>query len=113
MPTFLQLAKTPYPSSYKETPLLPLEGRSLPASLQRKTRFSPAELAWYWSGNRAIRHGDWKLVWDKLVKQWELYDLSKDRCEAHNLVDQYPARAAQMKRAYQRWATDVGLTLPN
>ena len=113
MPTFLQLAKTPYPSSYKETPLLPLEGRSLLRHFKGKRVSPPAELAWYWSGNRAIRHGDWKLVWDKLVKQWELYDLSKDRCEAHNLVDQYPARAAQMKRAYQRWATDVGLTLPN
>ena len=50
-------------------------------------------LCWDWSGNRAVRQGDWKLVWDKDLKQWELYDLEADRTETRR-----PGRRAPRTR---------------
>ena len=50
-----------------------------------------------------------KLVWDKDVKQWELYDLAKDRTETTNLANQQPARVETMSAAWGRWAERTGL----
>ena len=43
-------------------------------------------LWWLHEDNRAIRVGNWKLVADNRQKQWELYDLDKDRAESVNLA---------------------------
>ena len=69
------------------------------------------QLAWYWAGNRALRQGDWKLVWDKLNpnKQWELYDLSVDRCELNNLAAEQPERVEKMTQDWFAWADMVQL----
>lgn len=61
------------------------------------------------SGNRALREGDMKLVWDKDVKQWELYVLSKDRTETINVANQQPARVETMSAAWGKWAERTGL----
>ena len=66
-------------------------------------------LAWYWSGNRALRQGPWKLVWDKGVGEWELYDISADRCETKNLAKQQPERVQQMSNDWFAWAEKVEL----
>lgn len=57
-----------------------------------------------WAGNRAIRQGDWKLVWDKQVKEWELYDLSTDRTETDDLARKNPGHVAQMSDDWNAWA---------
>ena len=47
-------------------------------------------LWWLHEDNRAIRVGNWKLVADNRQKQWELYDLDKDRAESVNLASAIP-----------------------
>lgn len=108
MPTFLELAGADYPKRYKGNDILPADGRSLIPIFAGLQRQAHPMLAWYWSGNRAIRQGDWKLVWDKNYKHWELYDLSADRCETNDLAAAFPDRVQQMSEAWTHWARDTG-----
>jgi hypothetical protein len=41
---------------------------------------------------------------------WELYDLSSDPGEQHNVIDQHSDVAEKMRRAYDVWFDDVGGT---
>ncbi|MDB4747638.1 arylsulfatase, partial [Akkermansiaceae bacterium] len=61
------------------------------------------------SGSRAIREGDWKLVWDKNVKKWELYNLAEDRTEMHDLAEKKPVLVKRLRTQWEKWAykTDV------
>ncbi|MFT4688426.1 MAG: arylsulfatase [Verrucomicrobiia bacterium] len=109
MPTFLELAGSTYPKSHAGQNILPVEGKSLLPILKGGTREGHQQLAWEWSGNRALRRGDWKVVWDKSNKKWELYDLSTDRCETKNLAAKHPDRTDTMAAAWFTWAAETGL----
>ncbi|QDV51266.1 arylsulfatase [Gimesia fumaroli] len=109
MPTFLEMAGTDYPKTYQGHELLPLEGKSMLSLLKGEAKTLHDSLAWYWSGNRALRQGPWKLVWDTQVKEWELYDISADRCETNNLAAQHPDRVKQMAQDWFAWADKVEL----
>jgi arylsulfatase len=112
MPTLLELADQDYPRFYHENEILPVEGLSMVPLLQGETRSPHAQLAWFWAGNRALRQGPWKLVWDKLRdKQWELYNLDADRCETQDLAADAPDRVSQMAEDWFAWAEKVGLKL--
>ena len=63
----------------------------------------PGPLAWELYGNRALRDGDWKLVWGASDQRWELYDLASDRSETVNLAAQHPGRTAAMAAQWERW----------
>lgn len=112
MPTFLELAGHDYPESFRGNKILPVEGLSMVPLLKGKSRDEHQQLAWYWSGNRALRQGRWKIVWDKAGgKQWELYNLAADRCETENLAEDDPARVERMSADWFAWAEMVGLNL--
>ena len=73
-----------------------LAGRTLVPAL-RKDGAAPHEFLYFnHNDNRAIRTGDWKLIATGEKGPWELYDLSKDRCELQNLAEKHPDRARQM-----------------
>ena len=110
MPTLCELAGTDYPSARDGVAVLPVEGRSLVPVLRGEGRVGHDALFWEWTGNRAVRMGDWKLAWDKKVKAWELYDLAADRTEMHDLAGQYPDRVEAMAAAWVDWAGRTGLT---
>ena len=112
LPTLVELAGTKYPQEFAGNQILPVDGLSMVPLLHGKARKGHAQLAWYWARNRALRQGDWKIVWDKLTEDaWELYNLANDRCEVHNLADQYPDRVAAMSKAWFAWAQHVGLKI--
>ena len=95
-----------------EKKIIPVEGRSLVPIFEGQQRKPHATLAWYWSGNRAIRQGDWKLVWDRTVKRWELYDLSVDRSETNDLAEAHPDRSKRMAETWTGWAKRTNVSLP-
>lgn len=108
MPTVIETAGYTYPAEHNDEQLLPLEGRSLVPIFRGNHRPAPERLCWSYNGNAAIRRGDWKLVWDKLIGEWELYDLGRDRTELVNLAPQEPARVAAMANDYNAWARSTG-----
>ncbi|MDQ5979846.1 MAG: hypothetical protein QG602_2821 [Verrucomicrobiota bacterium] len=106
MPTVLSLTRTAYPSKTRsgEAPF-PLVGRSLAPVLFRKPSADNRWLFWEQYGNKAVRHENWKAVQPaENNAPWELYDLSRDRTELHDLAINEPARLAEMTAAWQQWA---------
>ncbi len=107
MPTLLELAKSEYPREFNGNVILPVEGKSLSSVFRGKQRDGHESLSWELFGNRAIRQGDWKLVWGASEKRWELYDLKTDRSETNNLAAKFPERVTAMARDWEAWRERV------
>lgn len=109
MPTFLELGDGSYPKEFKGNKILPVEGKSLVSVLRGQTRKGHKQLAWEWSGNRALREGKWKVVWDKADKRWALFDLVADRTETTDLAAKYPDLANRLAADWVAWAKRNGM----
>ena len=103
-PTVLSLAGGTWPTktaSGKSVPEAP--GVSLLESF-KKDQDKERTIWWFHTGNRALRKGDWKIAAKSLPKNesdaWELYDLSTDRAEMHNLAKE---RLEQVKALESEW----------
>jgi arylsulfatase len=95
--TCFELAGTRYPSDAPS-----LEGKSLLPAFAGKPIERDA-IYWEHEGNRAVRVGDWKLV-GKHAQPWELYEISKDRVEGHDLAATMPDRVRTLVAKYEAWA---------
>lgn len=61
---------------------------------------------WRFGRQRAIRHGDWKLVkWDE--KPFQLYHLSEDLGETHDLAAEQPAKTAELQSLLDQWLNQL------
>ena len=103
MPTCLELAGAAYPAEVNGTPVPPVEGKSLLPVLRGGRREGHDTIAWEHFNGRALRRGDWKLV-ARANRRWELYDLSNDRTEQHDLAAAHPDRVKEMSEAWGQWA---------
>ncbi len=108
LPTCLELAGAKYPPQFKEQAILPVEGRSLLPAFNGKEAPRPNQVFWEQDGNRAVRQGKWKLVWDGEFKRWELYDMEADRTETNDLATQHAAKVKELAAEYARWAQATG-----
>lgn len=93
MPTFAAVAGAPLPQG------LPIDGRSLLATLTGKGTQPRADAPLFWSSGyyKAVRSGDWKLqVNGKQGKAW-LYNLAADPTEQRNLAASEPAKRAELQ----------------
>lgn len=106
MATSLDLANMEYPSSFNGQPLAPLDGKSLVGVLQKGKPLDRETLFWEHQGNKAVRAGNWKLVYLYEKAKWELYDLQADRTEIHDLADKQPEKVKQLEELYNRWASE-------
>lgn len=112
LPTFLDLAGGEYPLAKSGKPLLQEEGVSLaPVFNAPDESFErPVPLFWHWAGNRAVREGNWKLLWEKGgARKWELYQLGADRTETVDRAGNQPALVERMARKWEAWATLTGV----
>ncbi|RFC49291.1 MAG: arylsulfatase [Verrucomicrobia bacterium] len=103
VPTVLEVANISKPTTWEGQPIPPAPGRSLVPAFAQDAPIQRDSLWWLHEGNRAIRVGDWKLVAAR-GEPWELYDLSKDRAESTNLVEQRPEIAAALEK---KWDASV------
>lgn len=110
MATCVDVAGATYPKSFREKPILPMEGASLkPLLLTNSGDNFPVNRSLFWEheGNAAMRQGDWKLVRKGLRGPWELFRLNQDRTEQVNLAEAQPERLASMRTEWQAWARRV------
>lgn len=103
MPTFLDLTGAQYPSTYRNNPIYPLEGRSMAPLLKGETINAHAYMYWEHEGNKAIRKGEWKAVKDR-GRNWELFNLSNDRSEERNVARLHPNILKELTTKWQQWA---------
>lgn len=99
VPTLLELAGIQKPKSWQGHDIPPAPGKSLMPALAQDVTITRDNLWWLHEGNKALRVGDWKLVAAK-GKPWELYDLSKDRAEQHDLASMMPATAEELEKTW-------------
>ena len=101
VPTMLELAGIEKPKEWKGEAIPEAPGKSLVPAFARDESIARESLWWLHEGNRAVRAGDWKLVAAE-GNPWELYDLSKDRAEQHNLAAQMPEKVKELEQLWQR-----------
>jgi len=117
LPTFLAVAGAKHPGTqFRGREVLPPRGRSLLPVLYGEATdvYGSADiLGWEQGGPRAVRLGDWKLVWDNAgaaeQRGWRLFDLAKDRAEQNDLSRTNPEKFAEMQRAWERYDQEVGV----
>src|SRR5690606_35842315 len=102
VPTVLEAASVEKPSTWHGQPVPPAPGRSLLPALAKDGTVTREDFWWSHIGNRALRQGDWKLVAAGADGPWELYDLSKDRCERNDLAESHPEKAKELAAAWAR-----------
>ena len=114
MPTFLDVADVRYSATGNDRQQHPLPGSSL-VPIFEGDELPDRTIFWEHEGNRAIRRGKWKLVsefpgtWSSFYSyqknaQWELYDMSVDRGEQHDLAQTKPELVRELSGEYERWA---------
>ena len=59
-----------------------------------------------------IRRGDWKLIYYHEDGREELYNLSEDIGEQHDVIEANRERAAEMRAALDSWLREVGAKFP-
>ncbi len=115
-PTLLQLAGVQSPGDhYQGRSVYPMQGNSMLAFLTGQApqvhpnRFSSG---WELNGRKAMREGDWKIVyanppWGK--GRWELYNVRKDRGERDDVAQQYPDKLRELTNLYERYQRENGV----
>jgi len=111
LPTFLAVARAQPPGpTFRGMPVVPIEGASLlPMLTGEAVEAHPAGTVFGWEllGQRSIRQGDWKIVWDQRVpapqRRWQLFDLEADPFEQHDLSASNPEQLATMERLWDQY----------
>jgi arylsulfatase A-like enzyme len=89
-----------------------IEGVNLLPYFKGDNKSAPhTTLAWRFGPQKAIRQGDWKLVdardFDaKSQSGWQLFDLSKDIGEAHDLSAQFPEKKSELIKLWDAWNSE-------
>jgi len=117
--TILEVAGVRHPDLYQGKPVAPLLGVSLVPVLQnsRDAVRSPEDwTGWELFGNRAIRMGNWKLLWickPHGTGAWQLYDLQADPAETNDLASARPEILARMIGHWDDYASKNNVVLPD
>jgi arylsulfatase A-like enzyme len=113
-PTLLELVGLP------AKPKQHLDGKSFVGSLRGRPAARGRRLFWHyphyhgstWAPGAALRDGDWKLIEFYDEGTAELYDLSTDRSEKHELASAKPAKLQALRRELQAWQKSVNAQMP-
>ena len=106
VPTFMEITGAVYPTEIRGNKLLEPDGISLLPTFKGQTQVEHPYLAWEWSGAKAVRQGDWKLVSEKSKSgnpRWELYQMADDPTELNDLASQYPEKVGELAKLWKQW----------
>ncbi len=106
LPTLAELGGAKIPDAWPGREPTPLAGISLAPILAGGRIESRPPIHLLYSMDRGLRDGDWKIV--SFQRQpWELYHISEDRTELHDLASQQPDRVARMSKQWHDMAANV------
>ena len=127
-PTFLELAGVTHPErGFNGRSLMPMQGESLlPLVFGDADTVRPEDFTFGWEvfGHRALRKGDWKLLWltsepsdanqhaMEGADHWGLYNLAVDPGETNDLSESEPKKFAELLLAWDEYVADNGIVLP-
>jgi arylsulfatase A-like enzyme len=117
--TILDVAGVPHPDTYAGKPVADLQGKSMApvlASADGTLRGPDEWVGWELFGNRAVRMGNWKLLWlcpPPGTGDWQLYDLATDPGETVDLSAAQPELRDQMIRHWEEYAQKNNVILPS
>ncbi len=103
-PTFYEVAKADYPTSFNGYDIHSLEGGSLLEAIKTGELEQAEWMFWEHMKHRAVRQGNFKALWQKEIGEWRLYDLSVDRNEVNDLAAQNPVLLETMTKKWEEWA---------
>jgi len=115
VPTLLQVADLKHPS-IADPKLAPVIGKSLIPVLSgdaASVRSDADWIGWELFGNRAIRKGDWKLLY--ILKEaggtgeWQLFNLKQDPGETNDLSATHPEKRAELLVHWDQYVKDNGV----
>lgn len=95
LPTLIDLADARYPADFGGKVHPPLPGRSFVPILRKAKTLPPRTLHFSLFNNMAIVDDGWRLV-TAYSEPWQLYDLTNDRTETHNLAESHPEKLGEM-----------------
>lgn len=101
--TLLEVGNARYPNQHNRKKILPLEGRSLLPVFNNQPS---AERAIFFEheGNRAVRKGEWKIVWTNFDQRWQLYQIDSDRSELHDRAKDFPDKVKELEKLWLQWS---------
>ncbi len=118
--TILEASQTPHPgTSYQGREVEPLRGRSMLPVLSGEAQVvyeDDVAVSWELFGMRAVRKGDFKLLW--LVnpfgpEDWQLYNLASDPGETVDLSGLMPELRSEMIDIWNSYSQETGVILPS
>lgn len=117
-PTLLELAGTQHPGEYyRGRKIASMRGKSMLPYLNGKAKFvhSPEEpLGWETYGSRALRQGDWKILWvwpPYGPGRWELFNLGDDPGETADLSDVHPEKLDSLISLWQQYVSETDMVV--
>jgi arylsulfatase A-like enzyme len=113
-PTLLELAGLPL------QPAQHADGQSLVPILKGGPSLGRKAIFWHyphyhgstWTPGGALRAGNWKLVEFYEEGAAELYQLSDDPAEKHDLSKKHPAKKAELQKLLDGWRKRTGAKMP-
>ncbi|KAF2141487.1 uncharacterized protein K452DRAFT_351564 [Aplosporella prunicola CBS 121167] len=118
-PTILDMAGIKHPApQYRGREVVPMRGASMapfaraPASKSPRIHAEDFVAGWETCGRAAVRAGNWKIVFipkPKGPERWQLYDLSVDPGEIHDLAEREPATLDKLVKLWDRYVLETGV----
>jgi arylsulfatase len=118
-PTLLELAGIRHPDTYEGREVLPMAGESWVSMLAGESDSPRGPEDWVgfeFLGMRALRQGDWKLLWlhePVGIADWQLFNLAEDPAELRDLSDQYPEKKQQLLASWDAYVDQFNIIPAN
>lgn len=121
LPTFLEMAGISHPApTFRGREVVSPRGRSWVPYLDGQAanvheNGTQDVTGWELFGRRAIRRGNWKAVYEPApgAEEWELYDLSKDLGEIHDLAEAEPKILEELLVEWEKYFAETGMYDPS
>ena len=116
--TFLDLAGIQHPAKLAGSKVAPMQGKSMVPLLtdkQKQIRSAGDAIGWELFGNRALRQGDWKILWMSPLAGgtggWQLFNLKDDPSELRDRSAEHPDRRQTLLKLWDDYVQRNGVIL--